>query len=266
MGVVERKEREKEARRNQILDAAESIFQAKGLSQATMDDIAKEAELAKGTIYLYYKNKDELQVGLVMRSFDLMNAAFNQAFERAPLAIQKITEVGKSYWEFAASRPFNFGMMCNMDFPQRALISDELFAELDEKSSWLWKFLVAMIDEAKNEGTIKHDVDSFSLSMLMWMNSMSILRLYQRLKLAPGNIVAAKNEFNMANLDFPKLYDFTLTSALTHAVTPEGAKYITPLRFPTMAELGVVADLRQHQGGNSSSLLTNQLLSEEQPV
>jgi AcrR family transcriptional regulator len=262
MGVLERKEREKEARRSQILDAAEIIFEAKGLSQATMDDIAKEAELAKGTIYLYYKNKDELQVGLIMRSFDMMNASFTDAFERAPLAIQKITEVGKSYWDFAASRPFNFGMMCNMDFPQRALISDELFAELDQKSSWLWKFLVAMIDEAKHEGTIKHDVDSFSLSMLLWINSMSILRLYQRLKLTPGNIVAAKNEFNMANLDFPKLYDFALTSALTHVVTSEGAKYIAQLRFPSMSELGVIADLRQHQG-TAPSLLTNQLLSEE---
>lgn len=264
MGVVERKEREKEARRNQILDAAESIFQTKGLTQTTMDDIAKEAELAKGTIYLYYKNKDELQVGLIMRSFDLMNNAFNEAFEAAPLAIQKITEVGKSYWDFAENRPFNFGMMCNLDFPQRALISDELFAELDQKSSWLWKFLIAMIDEAKDEGTIKPDVDSFSLAMLLWVNSMSILRLYQRLKLAPGNIVSAKNEFNMSNLDFPKLYDFALTSALTHAVTSEGAKYITPLRFPSMAELGVIADLRMHQENDTSSDIQSQTFSVEQ--
>jgi len=264
MGIIERKEREKEARRNQILDAAERIFETKGTSQATMDDIAKEAELAKGTIYLYYKNKDELQVGLIMRSFDLMNEEFTAAFERAPLAIQKINEVGKAYWHFAASRPFNFGMMCNMDFPQRALISDELFAELDQKSSWLWKFLISMIEEAKIEGTVKHDVDSFSLSMLLWVNSMSILRLYQRFHLTKGTVIAAKNEFNMSNLDFPKLYDFTLTSALTHAVTPEGAKYIAPLRFPSMAELGVIANLRDHQ--ESGSTLTNQLLSEEKIV
>ena len=265
MGIIERKEREKEARRNQILDAAERIFEAKGTSQATMDDIAKEAELAKGTIYLYYKNKDELQVGLIMRSFDLMNEEFSAAFDRAPLAIQKITEVGKAYWHFAASRPFNFGMMCNMDFPQRSLISDELFVELDQKSSWLWKFLISMIEEAKNEGTIKRDVDSFSLSMLLWVISMSILRLYQRMRLTPGTVITAKNEFNMGNLDFPKLYDFALTSALTHAVTPEGAKYITPLRFPSMAELGVIANISDH-GASASSTLTNQLLSEEKIV
>ena len=52
MGIVERKEREKEARKNLILDAAERVFQAKSIQNATMDDIAHEAELAKGTIYL----------------------------------------------------------------------------------------------------------------------------------------------------------------------------------------------------------------------
>lgn len=261
MGIIERKEREKEARRNQILDAAERIFEAKGLAQATMDDIAKEAELAKGTIYLYYKNKDELQVGLIMRSFEMMNARFTEAFERAPLAIQKITEVGKAYWNFAENRPFNFGMMCNMDLPQRQLISDELFSELDEKSNWVWKFLISMIEEAKNEGTIKRDIDAFSLSMLMWVNSMSILRLYQRVRLTPGNVIAAKSEFNMANLNFPKLYDFALTSALTHAVTPEGAKYISPISFPSMEELGVIANMRDHDAARSP--FTSQLLTEQ---
>ncbi len=77
MGILERKEREKEARRTQILDAAEKVFKEKGISQATMDDIAREAELAKGTIYLYYRNKYELHVGLILRSFELVNDAFH---------------------------------------------------------------------------------------------------------------------------------------------------------------------------------------------
>ncbi|MDL1893205.1 helix-turn-helix transcriptional regulator, partial [Sphingobacteriales bacterium CHB3] len=52
MGIIERKEREKEQRREEIVTAAEKIFFEKGLAIATMDEIAEAAELSKGTLYL----------------------------------------------------------------------------------------------------------------------------------------------------------------------------------------------------------------------
>jgi AcrR family transcriptional regulator len=57
---VSRKEREKLARRSEILKAARRIFAEKGLHETTLDDIAVKAELAKGTIYGYFENKDDL--------------------------------------------------------------------------------------------------------------------------------------------------------------------------------------------------------------
>jgi AcrR family transcriptional regulator len=59
MGIHERKEREKERRRQQIMVAAKRVFSVNGFSKSTMEDIAREAELSPGTIYLYFKNKDE---------------------------------------------------------------------------------------------------------------------------------------------------------------------------------------------------------------
>ena len=60
MGIQERKERERERRRQQIIVAAKKVFSEKGFNKATMDDIAGEAELSPGTLYLYFKNKEEL--------------------------------------------------------------------------------------------------------------------------------------------------------------------------------------------------------------
>ncbi|MEO8168159.1 MAG: helix-turn-helix domain-containing protein, partial [bacterium] len=60
MGIIERKEREKEHRREDIIAAAQKIFFEKGLPSATMDEIAEAAELSKGTLYLYYKSKEDL--------------------------------------------------------------------------------------------------------------------------------------------------------------------------------------------------------------
>jgi len=67
MGIQERKERERERRRQQIMVAAKRVFTNKGFAKATMEDIAKEAELSPGTLYLYFKNKDELYASLSLR-------------------------------------------------------------------------------------------------------------------------------------------------------------------------------------------------------
>jgi len=61
--VTTRRPRSREApdvRRAQILGAADRVFLAGGLSSATMDDVAREAGIAKGTIYLYFPSKDAL--------------------------------------------------------------------------------------------------------------------------------------------------------------------------------------------------------------
>jgi len=67
MGIQERKEREKERRRQQIMVAAKRVFSEKGFNRATMEDIAQEAELSPGTLYLYFKNKEELYASLSLR-------------------------------------------------------------------------------------------------------------------------------------------------------------------------------------------------------
>lgn len=56
-------------RKNQILNAAEKVFTQKGLDEARMDDIAETTGLSKGTIYLYFKSKDELIISILNRIF-----------------------------------------------------------------------------------------------------------------------------------------------------------------------------------------------------
>jgi AcrR family transcriptional regulator len=67
MGIQERRERERDRRRQQIMVAAKRVFSTKGFGKTTMEDIAKDAELSPGTIYLYFKNKDELYASLSLR-------------------------------------------------------------------------------------------------------------------------------------------------------------------------------------------------------
>lgn len=60
-----RKERERLAKRQEILRAAREVFASKGLHAATLDEIAEKAEFAKGTLYCYFKSKDDLFLSML---------------------------------------------------------------------------------------------------------------------------------------------------------------------------------------------------------
>ncbi len=60
-----RRERERRQRRADILGAAEAVFAAKGFHAASIDEIARKAEYATGTVYLYFKDKESLYIELL---------------------------------------------------------------------------------------------------------------------------------------------------------------------------------------------------------
>lgn len=83
-------------RKKQIIDAAEEVFTQKGFDQARMDDIAEETGLSKGTLYLYFKSKDDLITAILDRMFQYEFRQF-EALKLAEIsavdAIWKLTEL-----------------------------------------------------------------------------------------------------------------------------------------------------------------------------
>jgi len=95
MGIQERKGRERERRRQQIIVAAKRVFSEKGFNKATMEDIAKEAELSPGTIYLYFKNKDELYASLSLRILQYLNIRLEHVAKQEGISIEEKIEALK---------------------------------------------------------------------------------------------------------------------------------------------------------------------------
>jgi AcrR family transcriptional regulator len=95
MGIHERKEREKERRRQQIMVAAKRVFSANGFNRSTMEDIAREAELSPGTIYLYFRNKDELYASLSLRILQYLNIRLKHVVNRKGLEPEEYVEALK---------------------------------------------------------------------------------------------------------------------------------------------------------------------------
>jgi TetR/AcrR family transcriptional regulator, fatty acid metabolism regulator protein len=66
-------------KRDRILSAAERIFARHGFFAAKVSDVAKEAGVADGTIYLYFKSKDDLLISLFERRMRQLNGALREA-------------------------------------------------------------------------------------------------------------------------------------------------------------------------------------------
>lgn len=69
--------KEKEVRTAEIEQAARKVFLSRGFQAATIQEIAEKAGIAKGTVYLYYKSKDDLYTALLLPSLEFLNEKFN---------------------------------------------------------------------------------------------------------------------------------------------------------------------------------------------
>lgn len=101
MSSIERKEREREERQHEILKAARSVFLKHGFEQTSMDMVAEKSQLAKGTLYLYFKSKEELYISLVESDIEQLNSNVAEVLTDKIDAETKLLNATKVYYEFA---------------------------------------------------------------------------------------------------------------------------------------------------------------------
>ena len=90
MAKLARKEREYRTRRYEIITAAERVFSAKGFDKATMEEIAREAEFAEGTLYNFFKGKIDLYLSLIEEKTEELLDYLHKQVSKAVGAGEKI--------------------------------------------------------------------------------------------------------------------------------------------------------------------------------
>ncbi|MDD4894369.1 MAG: TetR/AcrR family transcriptional regulator [Candidatus Omnitrophica bacterium] len=160
MKILSRKERDKQIRRTDILKAAEHIFALRGYHKATIRDIAKEAQYASGTVYLYFKDKDALYFALLEEKMkDLLSIAKEKA-SQVKDARKKLEIHVKEALVFFEN---------NQDF-FRIFISDEneLFAEKNLLKSntalEMHLYTTSLLKEAQKQGVVSADFETERLA------------------------------------------------------------------------------------------------------
>src|SRR4030042_625741 len=94
MSTMSRREREKQGRKNTIIEAAEGLFSEKGFKETTMQEISERVELSKGTIYLYFKSKEELYLSVCVKGV----AEFGEDLEAAARSAGGLEDIIKAVY------------------------------------------------------------------------------------------------------------------------------------------------------------------------
>jgi len=94
-----RRQREKKLRREAILRAAETLFAQKGYRKTRIEDVADAAEVSVGTVYGYFKNKEELLVNVLDDIGDFIRKFAARAFKEADSTLEGIERAGMAFFE-----------------------------------------------------------------------------------------------------------------------------------------------------------------------
>lgn len=103
-GKLSRRERERLRQRQEMLAAALELFSEKGYHHVSMQEIAKKAEFAVGTLYKFFRNKEDLYKSLIADLADRFHETLTRAIEKADDEIEKLRNYVKAKKEvFAAN-------------------------------------------------------------------------------------------------------------------------------------------------------------------
>lgn len=199
MGIRERKERERERRRQQIMVAAKRVFTDKGFSKATMEDIAKEAELSPGTLYLYFKNKDELYASLSLRILQyLMIRLEHVSAEPISDAAQRLQALKNAMYDVYEFDPLILINMFHMQSSETLKkLSPDLLGQIETLSRNALKVMADIFEDGiKKDRFVDHQPRA--IADILWSLFSGIVLWETSKRMINGNEDIVKETFDTA--------------------------------------------------------------------
>ena len=186
-----RREREKQARYDTILDAAELVFSEKGYERTSMDDIARTASLSRALLYVYFKDKAAIQRGIMLRAGHSLFRRFEEARQTADNGLAQIRAMGESYYRFYLEEPDYFSALTKASTAMAEADESQAEEMLCSKSD-LMELMVGAIELGLQDGTMNRDRITDPVQTALYMRGA-----------LHGVILLCQSEMGEGNPEFP---------------------------------------------------------------
>jgi AcrR family transcriptional regulator len=222
MGIKERQDREKQAVRQSILDAARDLFTTEGYRNVSIRKIAERIEYSPAAIYSYFPSKDDIYLALAEDGFRRLDEKIRSALGHRA-ALDEVRAGWWAFYEFSKEQPAYFELM----FVDRSVPKITEHWEGFEVLQNLLNHAAAGLQRAIDAGELPASLNPFVAMHVLWgaLTGPSVIGLGQRL--APGEDADALArdvlEATIAGLAAGQTLTFVPCECAEHAGSPEPA-------------------------------------------
>lgn len=202
------KQHGKEKKRRLILEAAEKLILQKGLDRLNMDEVAERSEVSKGTLYLYFHNKNDLVLGICAKASLLLTKNISQILTQNISGLEMVREMGVQFLEFVTTHPEYFSSMRFYDYLRNTeeLNNSKYLILCQENREKAFTSMVRAIQIGMQDGTINSTYDPRELALVLWGTSMGMVNMAYLHQNAPHFELIDKHQ-----IDVNKLLDTYMT-------------------------------------------------------
>jgi len=174
-----RKKREQEQRRKSIITAAKQAFSEKGFMAATMDGIAQGCDLAKGTLYLYFKSKEDLYVSIMVEGAAILRKDLVKIADLSLPADRLLGELLRTYYNFYEKNREYFRIMFLSTQPDlRERVPDELLKSCADEARVCIQVVSDVIEKGIESGVFRK-VHPWTSAIVLWSTVNGIVMHYE---------------------------------------------------------------------------------------
>lgn len=191
----ERKAQERQARRRRIQEAARTVFAERGYAGASIELIARAAQLSVGAIYLYFRSKEDLYVSLVEDTLTVFDVDMAQVREQSEVT-SRLRDTWSLLVRWAEKDPEGPRILRLLAQPAiRPQLSDEVVAAVSAGISRIQDHMGACIADGIHAG-IYRQVNAREIADLAWsvlLGNLDAAEMHTNLGL-PGEALAARTD------------------------------------------------------------------------
>jgi TetR/AcrR family transcriptional regulator, fatty acid metabolism regulator protein len=139
---------------HQILDAAVTVFAEQGFLQSTVAQVAKKAGVADGTIYLYFKNKDDILIQIYAYKTQQVFEKFRKAIDAGKSAEQKLHNLVSAHLE-EFQKDIDMAIVYQAETHQHRRLAQDVIKEM---SKWYRDIITEVVELGQEEGTMRRNL------------------------------------------------------------------------------------------------------------
>ena len=176
MGVAERRQREKNLRRKEIIKFAKKIILKSGVEGMSMNQLAESTELNKATLYLYFSNKDDLIDAIVYEGLVVLDKNFQETDQPSFTGREKVLHLIQTTFDFYKRYPIYF---YTMNHQERRRVNERLETPYaikgNETASRLFDRIAEGLRQGMEEGSIRKEIDMNAFLILFFAHIYGVM-------------------------------------------------------------------------------------------